>query len=121
MRTVRETVPRQADSEVSGSGAPVPSGASLVVQSGFYEGLEFALDREWLVLGRGHSADLVIAEPTLSRVHAAVGYGAEGFFVEALGSTNETRLNGAKGERQELKDCDDLQIGNLSISVSLPD
>ena len=116
----RKTVPTQADTEVGGSGVQVPSGASLVVQSGFYEGLELALDREWLVVGRGRSADLVIAEPTLSRVHAAVGYGAEGFFVEDLGSTNGTWLNGGPAQRAVLKHGDTIQMGKLTLAVSLP-
>ena len=59
----------------------VPSGASVEVASGFYEGLEVPIDRDWLVVGRGRSADLVIAEPTISRAHAALGFDAEGFFV----------------------------------------
>ena len=41
---------------------------------GFYEGLEVPLDRDWLVIGRGRTADLVIAEPTISRAHAAIGW-----------------------------------------------
>ena len=35
----------------------VPKGASLVVKCGFYEGLEVCLDRDWLVIGRGRSAE----------------------------------------------------------------
>ena len=62
----------------------VPSGASLRVKSGFYQGLEVALDRDWIVIGRGRSADLVIAEPTISRAHAAIGHDAQGFYVQDL-------------------------------------
>ena len=42
-------------------GRPVPVGASLQVVKGFYEGLELSIDRDWLVIGRGRSADVVIA------------------------------------------------------------
>lgn len=101
------------------SGAPVPSGASLVVRTGFYEGLEVAVDRAWLVIGRGRSADLVLAESTISRAHAAVGHDADGFFVQDLGSTNETHVNGSKVQRQGLKDGDRLQMGTLRMEVLL--
>jgi len=99
----------------------VPSGGSLLVKSGFYEGLEVAIDRDWVVIGRGRSADVVIAEPTISRAHAAVGYDPEqGFFVQDLGSTNGTLVNGARAQRQALKDGDDLQMGRLVVGVTLP-
>jgi len=39
----------------------VPSGASVRVLRGFYEGLEVPIDQDWMVIGRGRSADMVIA------------------------------------------------------------
>ena len=110
----------QAQRENTSNIERVPSGASVVVKSGFYEGLEVLIDREWLVIGRGRSADLVIAEPTISRAHAAVGFDEQGFFVQDLGSTNETQVNGAKIERQRLKDGDRLQMGKLVVEVTVP-
>lgn len=100
--------------------APVPAGASLAVARGFYEGLELAIDRERLVLGRGRGADLVIAESTLSRAHAAVGWDGEAFFVEDLDSTNGTLVNGARSKRVRLKDGDEIQIGRLVLKLTLP-
>ena len=102
------------------SGIDVPSGASVLVKSGFYEGLEVPLDRDWIVIGRGRSADLVIAEPTISRAHAAIGFDQQGFFVQDLGSTNETQVNGARIERQALKDGDRVQMGKLVVEVTVP-
>ena len=99
---------------------PVPPGAVILVKSGFYEGLEVSVDREWLVIGRGRSADLVLAEPTISRSHAAVGWDSSGFFVQDLGSTNGTMVNGAKAQRTVLKDQDVIQMGKLTLGVSLP-
>ena len=98
----------------------VPPGASVLVRTGFYEGLEVCIDRDWLVIGRGRGADLVIAEPTISRSHAAVGYDTEGFFVQDLGSTNGTMVNGARAERQRLKSGDVIQMGKLALGVTLP-
>lgn len=98
----------------------IPKGASILVKSGFYEGLEVVVDRDWLVVGRGRSADLVIAEATISRAHAAIGHDAEGFYVQDLGSTNGTMINGARVERQALKPGDEIQMGRLVLGVTLP-
>ena len=98
----------------------VPPGAVVLVKAGFYEGLEVCVDRDWLVIGRGRSADLVLAEPTISRSHAAVGFDPQGFFVQDLGSTNGTMVNGAKCQRTFLKSGDLIQMGKLTLGVTLP-
>lgn len=102
------------------SGRAVPAGASVRVVSGFYEGLEVPLDREWLVIGRGRSAELPLAEATISRAHAAIGYDGRCFFVQDLRSTNGTLVNGERRERVALRDDDEIQIGRLRLRVRLP-
>lgn len=97
-----------------------PIGASVVVLSGFYEGLEVHLDRERLVIGRGRKADLALAEATISRAHAAIGFEGEAFYIEDLGSTNGTLVNGARVSKQPLKGDDEIQMGKLHIGVTLP-
>jgi pSer/pThr/pTyr-binding forkhead associated (FHA) protein len=97
------------------SAGPVPSGASVRVMRGFYEGLEIPVDRDWLVIGRGRTADLVLSEPTISRAHAAIGYEEGAFFVQDLGSTNGTGVNGGREPRQPLADGDELQLGRLLL------
>ena len=72
------------------------------------------------MIGRGRKADLALAEVTISRAHAALGFDADGFFVEDLGSTNGTLVNGALVEKQQLKNDDEIQMGKLRIGVSLP-
>jgi pSer/pThr/pTyr-binding forkhead associated (FHA) protein len=99
---------------------PVPSGASVLVLRGFYEGLEVPIDRDWMVIGRGRSADVVISEPTISRAHAAIGYDSSGFFMQDLGSTNGTRVNGSREARVALVNGDELQLGKLRLRIALP-
>lgn len=99
---------------------PVPSGAQIRVLRGFYEGLEMPVDRDWVVIGRGRGADLVIAEPTMSRAHAAIGFDGSHFFVQDLGSTNGTRVNGSREEKALLKSGDEVQLGKLALTVELP-
>ncbi len=97
-----------------------PSGASVIVLSGFYEGLEVSLDRARTVIGRGREADLALAEATISRAHAAIGFDGQVFYVEDLGSTNGTLVNGARISKQPLKGEDEIQMGKLRIGVTLP-
>jgi pSer/pThr/pTyr-binding forkhead associated (FHA) protein len=93
----------------------VPSGASIQVTRGFYEGLEIPVDRDWLVIGRGRTADLVLSEATISRAHAAIGYEKGTFFVQDLGSTNGTGVNGKREPRTTLRDGDEVQLGKLLL------
>ncbi len=98
---------------------PVPVGASFCVMRGFYEGLEVPVDRDWVVIGRGRGADVVFAEQTISRAHAGIGWDGKSFFVQDLGSTNGTRVNGKRKRRAELNDGDDLQLGKLKLRITL--
>ena len=91
-----------------------------MVLSGFYEGLEVAIDRDRMVIGRGRKADLALAEATISRAHAAIGFDGRLFYVEDLGSTNGTLVNGARVTKQALKSDDEIQMGKLRIGVTLP-
>jgi len=100
---------------------PVPVGAAVRVLRGFYEGLEVPIDRDWMVIGRGRSADVVIAEPTISRAHAGIGCDGEGFFMQDLGSTNGTRVNGKRGSRVRLETGDEIQLGKLRLRFTLAD
>jgi pSer/pThr/pTyr-binding forkhead associated (FHA) protein len=101
-------------------GGPVPPGSSICVLRGFYEGLEVPVDRDWLVIGRGRGADVILAEPTISRAHAAIGFEEDAFFVQDLGSTNGTLVNGSREEKSTLKNGDELQMGKLILRVNLP-
>jgi hypothetical protein len=98
----------------------VPSGASVRVMQGFFEGLELPVDRDWIVVGRGRGADLLIIEPTISRAHAAIGFDGETFFVEDLGSTNGTSVNGKRKPKTVLNSGDEIQLGKLRLKVTLP-
>jgi len=109
-----------AENEATGPRIRPPAGASAIVLSGFYEGLEVALDRERIVIGRGRKADLILAEATISRAHAALGFDKNGFFIEDLGSTNGTWVNGAPVGKQHLKNDDEIQMGKLRIGITLP-
>ena len=108
------------EAQQNASPATVPAGGRVRVVTGFYEGLEIGLDCDWLVIGRGRGADLVLAEPTISRAHAAIGYDGQAFFVQDLGSTNGTTVNGEAGSKVCLNDGDEIEIGRLVLRLTLP-
>jgi pSer/pThr/pTyr-binding forkhead associated (FHA) protein len=112
---------RQQSEQAEGAMVPVPSGACVRVTHGFYEGLELPVDRDWFVIGRGRAADAIVPEPTISRAHAAIGWQAdEGFFVQDLGSTNGTMVNGDRQKHHVLESGDEIQMGKLRLRIQLP-
>ena len=77
------------------------------------------LDRgETKTIGRSAQADVVIDEPSLSRLHAAVSMTAEGgLAVEDLGSTNGVFINRARKKTGELAVGDRVVFGILEYLV----
>ena len=70
----------------------------------------FALRGDRVVLGRAHECDLILPDVLLSRRHAEIVHGPQGWVLRDLGSLNGTRLNGIRVQREEpLHDGD--QIG----------
>jgi pSer/pThr/pTyr-binding forkhead associated (FHA) protein len=104
----------------SSSGRADPEGQALIlVETGFYEGLEWPLQGDRCVVGRGREADLVLSEPTISRSHAAVKRGDGGWVVEDLNSTNGTVVNGTRTTRARIKNGDEIQLGRLVLRLRL--
>ncbi len=97
------------------------SRALVGIESGFYEGLEWPLVRASTVIGRGNNADLVLNEATISRAHALFGYEGSRVFVQDLGSTNGTLVNGNPEARTLLTDGDELRMGRLVLRMKIRD
>jgi len=93
------------------------SRAFVCVESGFYSGLAWPLDRASTVIGRGAAADLVLNEATISRAHALLAFRAEQLFVQDLGSTNGTIVNGVIGQQVDLKHGDEIKMGKLVLRI----
>ena len=96
---------------------PAAQRAALRIESGFYEGLEWELDRPSTVIGRGRNADLVLNEATISRAHALFGYEGTKVFVQDLGSTNGTLVNSVREHRKLLGQGDELRMGKLLLRI----
>ena len=87
------------------------------VESGFYQGLEWPIDRASTVIGRGRTADLVLSEATISRAHALLGFKGDRPFVHDLGSTHGTLLTGVREQEASLAEGDELRMGKLVFRI----
>ena len=68
-------------------------------------------------IGRSRKCQIFIDDPHLSKTHARIFLRDGNFFIEDLGSTNGSYLNGRKLPRQaiRLKDTDKLTFGKISF------
>jgi pSer/pThr/pTyr-binding forkhead associated (FHA) protein len=107
--------------------SPKPSGQTarpparsyvLRVISGKYQGGEFPIVPEkQIVVGRSSDLDMVLVEDMVSRKHARIAMQQEQIWIEDLGSTNGTFVNGEKIKRARLKEGDRVLIGTSILKV----
>ena len=67
------------------------------------------------IIGRSRDADLLLADPSVSREHAVISKEGERFILEDLGSANGTTVNRQPVERASLAEGDLIQIGDSVI------
>lgn len=73
------------------------------------------------MVGRGADLDLVLTDPSVSRLHAEITVRGRYAYVTDLGlSTNGTRVNGRPVGRRRLRDGDVLTLGAASFRVVAP-
>jgi two-component system, cell cycle response regulator len=75
-------------------------------------GARYTLADNPLVLGRGSDCDIRINDHSVSRRHARIQPGADGYFAVDLQSTNGTFVNDQPASMYKLKDGDYLRVGN---------
>ena len=86
--------------------------------SGKYQGGEFPLkvDSE-VVIGRSSDLDMVLVEDMVSRKHAKIDTTSDQIFIQDLGSTNGTFVNGEKIKRVRLNEGDRVLIGTSILKL----
>jgi len=90
--------------------------------SGKYQGGEFPLpDSGEIVIGRSSELDMVLVEDMVSRRHAKISVEDGHIFLEDLGSTNGSFVNGEKITRTQLEEGDRILIGTSIIKVVTSD
>ena len=91
-------------------------GPALVIRSGGGRtGEAFPVDRAQTTIGRSPECDIFLDDVTVSRRHAVVARGNDGFTIEDLGSLNGTFLNRSRIERDSLENGDEVQIGKYRL------
>ena len=86
--------------------------------SGKYQGGEFPLPvSKEIVVGRSSELDMVLVEDMVSRRHAKITVTGDQIFIQDLGSTNGTFVNGEKIKRARLQEGDRILIGTSIIKL----
>ena len=75
-------------------------------------GTRYSLGENPLVIGRGNDCEILINDHSVSRRHARIQPGADGYYAVDLQSTNGTFVNDVPASICKLKDGDYLRVGN---------
>ena len=85
-------------------------------------GQEHRLPSESATIGRAVECDIVIASKSISRENTRIRREGRHWFVEDLGSTNGTYLNGERTiASMKLRDGDSIKVGDLIFIFHDPD
>lgn len=76
---------------------------------------EFDLDKEETTIGRRSTNDIQIQNLAVSGRHARIKVAMDDAFLEDLGSTNGTYVNGRLVKKQALSDGDEIIIGKYKL------
>jgi hypothetical protein len=87
----------------------------LIVKRGPNAGSKFFLDGEATTIGRHPDSDIFLDDITVSRRHAEVRRGNEGFLLHDVGSLNGTYVNRERVEETGLRSGDEIQIGKFKL------
>jgi len=91
--------------------------AKLVLVSSTAAGIEYPVDCERLILGRGPGVDLAFDDPDMSRQHARIDCTDHGPCIRDLGSTNGLFVNESAVQAAELQNGDRIQLGGLTFQL----
>ena len=95
------------------------SPAMLVVVRDPQKGATFPLNEFVTFIGRSSTNDIVFDDPLVSGQHARISYEDGRYWIEDMGSTNGTSVNGEGiSEKTALKDGYLIKIGGILVKFS---
>mgnify|MGYP002638917469 CR=1 FL=1 len=90
----------------------------ITVVRGPAKGRTYLLGPMRVVLGRDEAADVQLGDPRVSRRHAEIRPGdGRSWILQDLDSTNQTFLNGQRIRQSELREGDEIILGDTHLSV----
>ncbi|MBK5221522.1 MAG: FHA domain-containing protein [Acidimicrobiia bacterium] len=92
-----------------------PGTGILLVRRGPKAGSRYLLDASCTTLGRHPESAIFLDDITVSRRHAEIRRGPEGYRVVDVGSLNGTYLNRERIDDEALTDGDLLQVGKFKL------
>ncbi|MBK7860912.1 MAG: FHA domain-containing protein [Archangiaceae bacterium] len=90
----------------------------LVIAEGKEAGREFVFEQESVLIGRTSDCDVVLYDPGVSRKHARIFSESAGYYVEDMGSSNGTKVNGAIIKKRQLADGDAISLGPVVFNFA---
>ena len=81
--------------------------------------IETELDSDVTSIGRHPESNVVLPSASVSSHHATIKRRGDAFFVQDLGTTNGTKLNGVEVEEAKLEEGDQLAFGDIPASFFL--
>lgn len=93
----------------------------LVIAEGKEAGREFVFEQASVVIGRTSECDVVLYDPGISRKHARIFSEGPEYFVEDMGSSNGTKVNGAVVKKRQLADGDAISLGPVVFNFAAID
>ena len=89
--------------------------AVLIVKRGPNAGSKFFIDTDATAIGRHPDSHIFLDDITVSRRHAEIRRGENGFWLHDVGSLNGTYVNRERVEGAELRSGDEVQIGKFKL------
>ena len=80
---------------------------------------EFILGEKQFYIGRKENNDLVIADESISRIHAYISYDRHRHIIHDANSLNGTYINKKLIDKQELKHGDKILFGNVLVTYEV--
>lgn len=80
----------------------------------------FPLKKEVVLVGRSIGSDILLNDKSISRRHAQIIKGPDGFVIKDLDSRNGTFVNNKRVEEHLIRDNDEVSLGNLSFNFLYP-
>ena len=80
----------------------------------------YPLNKEQVIIGRDINCDVMLKDESISRRHAEITRGADGWYVRDLGSSNGTFVNGQRKQEVLLCEGDLITLGDINMTFEGP-